>query len=130
MASCNFPKDERIRERREFTEIFDNARKTHSSHLILFRRSNSRQSARVGITASRKVGVAVVRNRIKRLIREYYRQHKADFIPGFDYSLVVKKSFSRLSRGAAADELRSILAKSTRLKSSPSAKINVKKNLH
>lgn len=114
MTPYGFPKDERIRERREFTELFNHADRTHSSHLLLFRRSNSRQSARVGITASRKVGGAVVRNRIKRLIREYYRQHKADFISGFDYSLVVKKSFSRLSRGAAENELRAILAKSTR----------------
>jgi ribonuclease P protein component len=119
MAPHGFPKDERIRERREFTELFNNAGRTHSSHLILFRRSNSRQCARVGITASRKVGGAVVRNRIKRLIREYYRQHKADFVPGFDYSLVVKRSFSRLSRGAAEDELRVILAKSARPKSPP-----------
>jgi ribonuclease P protein component len=123
MAPYGFPKDERIRERREFTDLFNNASKTHSSHLVLFRRSNSRQCARVGITASRKVGGAVVRNRIKRLIREYYRQHKADFIPGFDYSLVVKKSFSRLSRGAAEDELSVILAKSARPKS-PSSALN------
>ncbi|MCK5680996.1 ribonuclease P protein component [bacterium] len=120
MAPHNFPKDERIRARQEFTEIFNTARKTHSSHLILFRRSNSGQSARVGITASRKVGVAVVRNRVKRFIREYYRQHKANFTPGFDYSLVVKKSFSRLSKRAAESELSAILAKSARSKlSSP-----------
>jgi len=118
MAPHNFPKAERIRERQEFIEIFNHAQKTHSSHLILFRRSNSRQCARVGITASRKVGIAVVRNRIKRLIREYYRHHKIDFISGFDYSLVVKKSFSRLSRSAAEDELKAILAKSLRSKSS------------
>ncbi len=122
MAPHNFPKAERIRERQEFTEIFNHSQKTHSSHLILFRRSNSRQSARVGITASRKVGIAVVRNRIKRLIREYYRHHKADFMSGFDYSLVVKKSFSRLSRSAAEDELKAILAKSLRSKSSIVAK--------
>ncbi len=114
MAPHNFPKAERIRERHEFTEIFARARKTYSSHLILFRRSNSRQSARIGITVSRKVGIAVVRNRIKRLIREYYRHHKADFISGFDYSLVVKKSFSGLSRSAAEVELKAVLAKSLR----------------
>jgi ribonuclease P protein component len=112
MASHNFPKDERIRERREFTEIFNHAGKIHSSHLILFRRSNCRHNARLGITASRKVGGAVVRNRIKRLIREFYRHHKADFMPGCDYSLVVKSSFSKLSRKAAEDELSVILAKS------------------
>ena len=112
MASHKFPKDERIRDRREYTEIFNNAGKTHSSHLILFRRSNCRQNARLGITASGKVGAAVVRNRIKRRIREFYRHHKADFVPGFDYSLVVKRGFSGLSRKAAEDELKVILAKS------------------
>jgi ribonuclease P protein component len=114
MVEQNFPKEERLRKRADFTEIFNQGRKTYSSHLILFCRGNGGQSVRVGITASRKVGTAVVRNRVKRLIREYYRQHKSYFTAGIDYSLVVKKSFSLLPKKTAEEQLFSLLKRSDR----------------
>ena len=112
MVEQNFPKEERLRKRADFTEIFNQGSKTYSSHLILFCRANGGQSARIGITASRKVGIAVVRNRVKRLIREFFRQHKSCFTAGIDYSLVVKRSFSFLPRKAAEEQLFSLLKRS------------------
>ena len=114
MVEQKFPKEERLRKRKDFTEIFDKGKKTYSSHLILFCKANSGQGVRVGITASRKVGTAVVRNRVKRLIREYYRQHKSFFTVKFDYSLVVKQSFSRLSKREAEEQLSALLKRSNR----------------
>ncbi len=117
MVQQIFPKSERLRKRKDFTEIFVRGKKTYSSHLILFCRANGGRNVRVGITASRKVGTAVVRNRIKRLIREYYRQHKSYFTDGFDYSLVVKESFSRLPKRAAEEQLFALLKRSKRCSS-------------
>ena len=114
MVEQNFPKKERLRKRADFTEIFNQGRKTYSSHLILFCRANGGQSARIGITASRKVGSAVVRNQVKRLIKEYYRQHKSYFRVGIDYSLVVRKGFTLLPKKMAEDQLFSLLKKSNR----------------
>ncbi len=107
-----FPKDERLRKRREFTILFDRGRRFGSSHLLLFCRANQREKARLGITASRKVGVAVIRNRVKRLIREFYRQHKELFSAGYDYSLVVKRGFDRLSKKEAEAQLTALLRRS------------------
>ena len=112
MVEQKYPKNERLRRRQDFTEIFNQGSKTYSSHLILFCRANGGQSARVGITASRKVGIAVVRNRVKRLIREFFRQHKSCFTAGIDYSLVVKESFSRLPKRVAEEQLSSLLKRS------------------
>ncbi|NPA24220.1 MAG: ribonuclease P protein component [Deltaproteobacteria bacterium] len=114
----NFPKAERLRKRKDFSSLFKLGRKFNTPHLILFCRANQRPQARLGITASRKVGTAVARNRVKRLIREYYRQHKSFFTAGFDYSLVVKKSFACLPKKAAEEQLSLLLRRSRRFTSS------------
>lgn len=52
-------------------------------------------SGRLGITASKKVGNAVVRNRVKRLVREYVRRHQW-VPPGVDVVIIAKRSASEL----------------------------------
>lgn len=46
--------------------------------------------ARLGITASRKVGGAVIRNRIKRLVREFFRQYRHRIVPARDVLVIVR----------------------------------------
>jgi ribonuclease P protein component len=48
--------------------------------------------ARLGITASRKLGGAVERNRVKRLVREAFRRHKLLFPRGYDFVFVAKRN--------------------------------------
>ena len=114
MLEQRFPKNERLRRRKDFVEIFNHGSKSYSSHLILFCRANGGLHARIGVTASRKVGTAVVRNRVKRLIREYFRHHKRNFSFGTDYSLVVRKSFARLAKETAEEQLLYIIKRSNR----------------
>jgi ribonuclease P protein component len=113
-----FPKDERLRKRSEYTKLFARGKRCGSSHLLLFCQANQKEKARLGITASRKVGTAVTRNRVKRLIREFYRQHKELFASGYDFSLVVKRSFGRLTKKEAEAQLSSLLLRSRKYISS------------
>lgn len=61
-----------------------------NSHLVLYARPNRSQSNRVGITVSKKLGKAVVRNRVRRRLREVYRLHEDRFAPGWDIVVVAR----------------------------------------
>ena len=70
--------------------------------LVLYARKNRSGSNRVGITVSKKLGKAHVRNRVRRRIREVYRLNEEQFQPGWDIVVVARSKavdaeFSRLT---------------------------------
>ncbi len=75
--------------------------------LVLYFRPNHTQTNRVGITVSKKLGHAVVRNRVRRRLREVYRLNEELFCPGWDIVVVarsrcVEASFQSLSKAYLA----------------------------
>lgn len=85
----SFPKRERIRSRGDFVKAQRKGAKYQTPRLLIFAFA-TKKASRIGITTSRKVGNAVQRNRIKRLLREVYRRNK-DLIPaGLDVVFVAK----------------------------------------
>jgi ribonuclease P protein component len=96
-----FPPSARLRKRSDYIAVQGSGRKVHTQHfLVLVRRQEG--SGRVGITVSKKVGNAVTRNRVKRLVREFVRQTR--WIPEHcDLVIIAKRSaaeidFAELSR--------------------------------
>ncbi len=72
-----------------------------NSYLVLYARPNHTATNRIGITAGKKLGKAVVRNRVRRRLREIYRLNEERFIPGWDIVVVARSrsisaDFSRL----------------------------------
>ena len=61
-----------------------------NGHLVLYAKRNSTGSNRVGITVSKKLGGAVVRNRVRRRLREVYRLSEDRFAPGWDIVVVAR----------------------------------------
>ncbi len=61
-----------------------------NSYLVLYARRNRTQSNRVGITVSKKLGKAHVRNRVRRRFREIYRLNEDKFQPGWDIVVVAR----------------------------------------
>jgi len=59
-------------------------------YLVLYARKNRLDTNRVGITVSKKLGKAHVRNRIRRRIREVYRLNEEKFQPGWDIVVVAR----------------------------------------
>ena len=66
-------------------------------YLALYARKNRTDRNRVGITVSKKLGHAVVRNRTRRRLREVYRLNEQRFLPGYDIVVVArtKATFSK-----------------------------------
>ena len=61
-----------------------------NSYLVLYARKNRTGTNRVGITVSKKLGHAVVRNRVRRRLREAYRLNEEMFQPGWDIVVVAR----------------------------------------
>ena len=61
-----------------------------NSFLVLYARRNRTATNRVGVTVSKKLGCAVVRNRVRRRLREIYRLDEERFSPGWDIVVVAR----------------------------------------
>lgn len=74
-----------------------------SSYLVLYARKNGTDTNRVGITVSKKLGHAVVRNRVRRRLREVYRLHEEKFQPGWDIVVVARSKSINADFGKLTD---------------------------
>src|SRR5262245_27384614 len=110
MAS-RITKEMRLRRRADFIAVQTEGRKLHGRHVLAIARNRSDPGlvGRLGITVTKKVGNAVVRNRIKRLVREWMRQN--GWVPvGWDLVVVAKESAARQGHpGDFAPDLTKIL---------------------
>ena len=71
-------------------------------HLLLFALAGG---GRIGITVSRKVGGAVLRNRVKRWIRECVRRQRPEFTPTLDLVIVARPGAAEASQAGVCREL-------------------------
>ncbi len=96
MRSC-FPKEARLRKRREFNTVYRMGCKKNTPHFLLLVLDNSSGSCRLGVTVSKKVGNAIVRNRVKRVIREFFRSNRHRFIQPVDLSVIAKPAAGKIN---------------------------------
>ena len=61
-----------------------------NGYLVLYARKNRLDHNRVGITVSKKLGKAHIRNRVRRRFREVYRLNEEAFLPGWDIVIVAR----------------------------------------
>ena len=104
-----YPKAVRIRRRREFLALQREGRRRHSAHFVVIERPSSNITSRLGVTVSKRVGNAVVRNRVKRLVREVFRHQRAQLCPPADLVVIAKPGANALTYAQAATELERIL---------------------
>lgn len=88
-------KAERLRKRPEFLRTQRKGTRRANKHFIVYGRPNRRAWSRLGVTASKKVGKATVRNWWKRRVREIFRRNKTEIPSGYDFVVIVKASGQR-----------------------------------
>jgi ribonuclease P protein component len=117
-ARFPLPRQRRLRKRREFLSVQGQGRRYPGSHYLFFVRRRPgvvsshihvASPTRFGITVTRKVGNAVTRNRIKRVVREGCRHLAADFPSGLDLVIVARASAVGDGRGAVEKELSQLI---------------------
>lgn len=100
-----FPAELRLRKRCEFLEVQRHGRRLPSDSFVILALAHPGLPTRVGITVSKKVGGAVVRNRIKRIVREAIRRSR-DILPeGYEIVVVARRESADLTYEDAAVEL-------------------------
>ena len=80
----------------EFHRLYSKGKSAVTPCLVVYARHTKRERNRIGFTVSTKLGHAVVRNRVRRRLREAYRLHEAEFVPGTELVIVAR------TRAAAA----------------------------
>ncbi len=113
MGTFSLTKSERLLRRADFEKLSEDGKRIDSEHFVILYSQNSLGKLRLGVTVSKRVGRAVMRNRVKRLVREHFRLRKALFSDSYDVNVVAKGGTSGLSsreiRGALEAIVRDML---------------------
>ena len=104
------PRTRRICRSGDYQRLWREGRRYHTTHFVVIVNPGGDQ-CRLGITASRKVGNAVCRNRLKRWIRELFRFRQARFSQTIDISVVAKHRAGGLSHPQVDRELLSVFTR-------------------
>lgn len=109
----------RISRSGDFDAVYRRGRSSANRHLVVYAfprpDASSGDDVRLGLSVSRKVGGAVERNRVKRVLRERFREIAADLRPGTDVVVIARPGVAEYieQRGseAVADRLRELAVK-------------------
>ncbi len=116
---ARFPVEVRVRTGREYREAFADSRRVSTRHFSLHLRARDGGFCRLGMAVSRKVSPdAVVRNRIKRQVRESFRQRR-HALPAGDCVVVARVGAGGLSKAALRADLETLWSRLLALPPSP-----------
>ena len=121
MRELTFSKSDRLLKPEEFTKVFKEGRRVHTPRYTVCVLFNRLGRNRLGISVSAKVAGAVKRNRVKRVIREFFRLNKKTLFAGStaDIVITVKKIDDGLCYAQAQGDLAAAFAKSGNRTPSP-----------
>jgi len=105
MKRLSLAKKKRLVTDRQFKAVLARHLRVSDGLLALYMAENDCGYPRLGVSVGKSCGGAVVRNRLKRLLRETFRRSQDRIPPGFDYLLMISPQWSKktclLSKGAA-----------------------------
>jgi ribonuclease P protein component len=84
---------ERLHKQSDFNRCFNKGKhlKNDKIRIVVYQRDDNNDIRRLGLITSRKIGIAVARNRTKRLIREFFRLNKYELKEQLDIIIILEK---------------------------------------
>lgn len=118
MMNQKFPARVRLKKRSDFVRVQSAGEKYHSKHFLMITTRAEPQTLRFGITITKKIDPrSVVRNRLKRRIRDFLRRNRFRFRSGFDIVIVAKRGAQSCSSEEIGKELLGTLKRSDLMQS-------------
>jgi ribonuclease P protein component len=90
-------KADRILKRSDYTALSKSGQRIQNEHFIAYFSAPQQGRSRIGVTVTKKVGRAVKRNRIKRLVREFFRLNRHHLSGKWDINIIAKRQAADLS---------------------------------
>lgn len=116
MKRLSFPKSKRLTTARQFRDVLARKLPFTDGLLIMYIAENDCKIARLGVAVNKTLRSSVVRNRLKRLVREAFRLNQQNIPPGFDYLFMFSSGWQdKLSKLPSIDEIVSKSAKRLKL---------------
>ena len=110
-AKLAYPRSCRIVRRADFDAVYRTGRRRSSASFLIFYRPNERGLSRFGMSVKKTIGGAVVRNRIRRRVREILRLNRQEIASGWDIVIHPRPAVLNANFGALTAELLKILPK-------------------
>jgi ribonuclease P protein component len=98
-----------LQRRTDFETVYRSGRRRSSARFVLFYRANGGPQSRFGSSVKKAVGNAVVRNRIRRRIREILRRNSSEIPSGWDLVIHPRRSVAQAPFAPLAAELLGLL---------------------
>ena len=103
-GTARFTKAARLRQRQDFLRAQAQGKRLHTRHFGVTLAPMTEGHPRLGLVVTRRLGKAVQRNRVKRLLREFFRRHQTG-LPAFDLVIMAKKGAPTLTYHQVEEEL-------------------------
>lgn len=92
--NLKFTKTEHLTKKKEFEKVFNDGKVFKNAKIVFYVIANNYEYSRLGLVVSKKVGNAVQRNRVKRLLRETYRLNKHLLTANVDVIAIPRRPFT------------------------------------
>ena len=110
----SFSKADRILKRSEFIALSKFGKKVQNSEFIAYFLPTQHDHSRLGVTVTKKVGQAVERNRIKRIVREFFRINRHSLSGKWDINIIAKRQIAGIASEKANRSLQNIFDRISR----------------
>jgi len=114
LSDYSYTKTDRLRKRTDFIHVSQHGNKVQNRHFLAYYCPSQEKTSRLGITVTKRVGNAVMRNRIKRIVREHFRLSRNEAQPHLDINVIVKKEAVGLSSEKMFHSLHDLFEKISR----------------